>query len=169
MKPDDVPGPPIVLPRPNPGPEPWPEGVNPLLGWLSLAFAPVVLIVAWRFRRARRSRPRPPDASSSAMEGSPTVPARDRLLGLAQAGREAMADRLGPTWGAMTTEEIAGSISGVDPAARTAALHLLDAADRVKFAGFEIEPGYFARAEAWAAEALAGLRPEGARSTRNGR
>lgn len=124
----------LTPPRPNLGPEPWPDR-EPALGFWIVVAAVATLGVAWLwFRRHRQS----PLASliASAGHADEKSPA-ESLLELAMAVRRALASRLGPAWRARTTEEIAR-----DPALREALgdlvldqlVRFLDQVDTLKFA-----------------------------------
>jgi hypothetical protein len=166
MRQDDAPA--TLPPRPNLGPEPWPE-TPPLSAWWWWLLAVAVLAVAAAriLRRSRRGRNRAPSTPDHA-EPAQRTPA-ERLIALARMVRESMADRVGPSWQARTTEEMAESLKDVDPAVRESVIRLLLAADRAKFAGGSVDDDHLGLAEEWAAEALAGLRAAGASSIQNGR
>ena len=154
-----------LLPRPNLGPEPWPEPPG-FSAWWWLSGVILLAAIAGSIRR-RRDVPAP--LTLEDVDGSAARSCTERLIALAQTVRQAMSTRVGPTWAARTTEEMAASLGDVEPAVRERILRLLDDADQAKFAGGSVDDAHLRAAEVWAAEALAGLRAEGARSIQNGR
>lgn len=146
------------LPRPGPDPLPWPEtsawpGTLRGLG-IALALGLILYLalrVWWRWRSRSRIR------TSSFVPAMP--PPGAGMEELATAVRAAIVARLGGSWSARTTEEMAADATalqgafGDDVSARL--LAFLIAADRARFAGRN-EP-----AEDWravVAEVLAGAR-----------
>lgn len=128
---------PILPPRPNLGPEPWPESPWPT-GWLAGLAALLIVAALGILRHRRRSRL----VAATGDGPSPTLAAPDdpqeRLIRAADAARAALVARLGPPWVARTTEEIAEAPEpvawlGVARAGRL--VELLRSADRAKFAG----------------------------------
>jgi hypothetical protein len=121
---------PIVLPRPNLGPEPWPE--PPLWPWLVAAgvIAGLVTLVVRIVRRRRRSRYVEAKSGSPVQRPTPFAPElTDRV-------RSALVRAFGPSWRARTTEEVAASAElserfGEEVAARV--VDYLRAVDRSKF------------------------------------
>ena len=122
---------PIVLPRPNLGPEPWPD--PPLWPWLVAAG---VLI------RGRLARPSPPEATARQEGRGRRSPARSRdrrprcAPELTDRVRSALVRAFGPGWRARTTEEVAASPDlaarfGEEVAGRV--VDYLRAVDRAKF------------------------------------
>jgi hypothetical protein len=171
---------PLVPPRPNLGPEPMPESNS----WYWVALAAIVVVGAIvgalgrRTSRGRRARRRPvakplPDGHETVQaqsEGAPDVP----IIQHADAIRSALVARFGSTWAAKTTEEIGAQqeLGGpLDADQRTWLLHILTAADRVKFSG-DGQP-HDQGDEAWAtrsASIVAALAPEtGATSSTSGK
>jgi hypothetical protein len=165
----------VLPPRPNLGPEPWPEpaltpGRAVAGGSLLLA---LIVASAFLIRLRRRPGPRPSGnaAEPPAEAESPATP-RERLLRASASLRRSIASRFGGAWDAKTTEELAESPAlaewlGGDRAA--AVLALLALADRAKFArpGAGLEPD---QSEDW--EALADSVRDaaaGASSSKNGR
>jgi hypothetical protein len=140
------PTPPIVLPRPNLGPEPWPSA--PLWPWFAGAILVVVAVgVILLLRRRRRAR-RKGDVVSSAIEvnGVASIAAEPADL-----VRSALVRAFGTTWRARTTEEVAASPDlearfGEEVANRV--VDYLRSADRAKFsadpAGPSDELGWWA-------------------------
>lgn len=120
----------LVLPRPNPGPEPWDDG-GTSAAWLLVGLA-VAIALAWLARRLRgRRRP-----SIAPVALADDAPADEHLLALCDRLRADLAAKLGPTLRARTTEELAA-----DP--RVAQLlgddlprlaEILGEGDRLKFA-----------------------------------
>jgi hypothetical protein len=159
MPPDDQTTAVVLPPRPNPGPEPWPE--PPVLGpaaILLLAGLWLALGAWWRLRR--RSRPEP-GRGESRRPPEPTMPA------LAERVRDALVERLGPSWKARTTEEVAERIDSVESLTageKASLVAFLRAADRTKFAG---EPDQGAFWADWVAAFVEGS--AGASSTINGK
>ena len=169
---------PLLPPRPNLGPEPWPEPswVGPATMAIATLAATLVLgVIVARLRSHRRGRrASPPGARASTTLNRASdagLSAADRLLLRAEAVREALVLAFGPSWAARTTEEIAAApelIDRLDPdrAARTVAL--LAEADRAKFAGLDVgdDPG---NGEGdWVSEVVADL-TAGASSGRTGK
>lgn len=162
--------PPILPPRPNPGPEPWPLAERPSAWWL-LAFVVVCLLLAWLYLRRKKHAPfGAPVAVAS--ENAPAATGCERLIGLVEHVRETMARQLGPSWYAMTTEEIAAALRGMDgiePNLTDRTRACLALADRAKFAGGEITDDHLAEVESWVADFLVFLDSAGARSSHIGR
>jgi hypothetical protein len=97
----------LVPPRPNLGPEPWPEA-RPITGILIVLGLAVVLLLAglgllWH-RRRRALRAHRGQLATGAGRDSQTEP-RDRLVGLAESVREALTVQFGAASRAKTTEE----------------------------------------------------------------
>jgi hypothetical protein len=122
---------PIVLPRPNLGPEPWPD--PPLWPWLVAAgtLASLVVLIVRRLRKRRQARKaeaaNPPGGAEAATTLAPEL--TDRV-------RSALVRAFGPGWRARTTEEVAASPDlagrfGEEVAGRV--VDYLRAADRAKF------------------------------------
>jgi hypothetical protein len=125
----------LVPPRPNLGPEPWPTG-PPWGAMFVAAVLGLAMIIALLFARLLgRRRP------GARVGGAPASPAevtpRDQMVALSAAIRQALSDKLGPSWRAKTTEEVA-----IDPLLENllGREHLgelsrfLDRVDRLKFA-----------------------------------
>jgi hypothetical protein len=131
----------LVPPQPNLGPEPLPEAGSVDHALLALVFVIAGVgqlgLILWLLRKLRnRGRLR---ALRAEQAGPPSVPGslRDQIIARSQELRAALAARFGPSWRAMTTEEIAAGPAladhlGPDRAARLIAF--LGAADRAKFA-----------------------------------
>jgi hypothetical protein len=118
---------------------------------LTLATALGLGLVAMLVRRLRRR---------AAAPAFPALPGPDAdLPALAAATRSALVARLGPSWAARTTEELAAAEAelaaafGAGPAGRL--LELLRAADRARFADADEPAGPY---RAFVAEFLAGAR-----------
>lgn len=147
----------LVPPRPNLGPEPWPEDSAPssIIG-LTIPGLVAVLMLAWWWRRARRSRPRRPGPEVEAAPAPEPDPSpRTRLIASAEAVRSAIVATHGPAWASKTTEELAdepGLVErlGADRASRL--VELFRASDRAKFAGED--PERVEDWEAWAGQLL---------------
>lgn len=144
----------LVPPRPNLGPEPWPEppgwsgrAVGAMLGLMGL-----LLLLAWRWqrRRVRRHSARP--SSVEAIPEETVDDPRRRLIASAEVARGALIAAFGPAWRSKTTEEIAddtGPSARFEPAEVERLVALLRLADRVKFAS--ADPGPPDDWEAWSA------------------
>jgi len=127
---------PIVLPRPNLGPEPWPD--TPVWPWITAAAVLVSLVVLIIKRRRKRSQSKaaaavPPEVTAMSTEPSPLT---DRVRG-------ALIRAFGPSWRARTTEEVAASPAlterfGTEVAAQVVAY--LRACDRAKFSANAANP-----------------------------
>ena len=127
---------PIVLPRPNLGPEPWPD--TPVWPWITAAAVLVSLIALIIKHRRKRSQAKaaaavPPEAAATPSETSPLT---DRVRG-------ALIRAFGPSWRARTTEEVAASPAlterfGPEVAAQVVAY--LRACDRAKFSANAANP-----------------------------
>jgi hypothetical protein len=118
----------LVPPRPNLGPEPWPEQ-RP---WFPLLWIAAGLLVISRLR-ARRKRP-PQNVRPSV--GTDATP-RERLVALSDTIREDLSTRFGASWRAKTTEELSadGQLEELLGAEMFPDLiRLLDRVDRLKFA-----------------------------------
>jgi hypothetical protein len=130
---------PPVLPRPNLGPEPWPDA--PIWPWVAAAagFVLIMLVALVIRRRRRKARARAaaaivPDVTPSASSEPP--PPTDLV-------RVALIRAFGPSWRARTTEEIAaspvlGERFGAEVAGRVVAY--LGAIDRAKFSADAAAP-----------------------------
>lgn len=125
----------LVPPRPNLGPEAWPETLPLARGWV--AIPGLVLAVAawllWRTFRRRYARSLEGPATPDALDVTP----RGRLVALSTSAKSALATRFGPAWRAKTTEELAvetvlGELLG--PEKLVELIEFLDRIDRLKFA-----------------------------------
>ena len=131
---------------------------------------PFLGLIAWRFRRFN-SR-----ASSVAVaryldEDDASLPPDQRLARLADRVRDRLAERFGPGWAAMTTEELqVALLAGVaiDEFPAADAVSLFRAADRAKFADWPVADDHLGEAEAAAARVLNAL-ADGATISENGR
>lgn len=129
------PGRSLVPPRPNLGPEPWPDAGHDHWWYFGLGAA-VCALAAIGLPLWRRGRRRPPASPQSQAETAAETP-EGRLLQLAELARETLASRFGPSIRARTSEELRE-----DPQLREALgesglselMVLLEAADRRKFA-----------------------------------
>ncbi len=133
MKPDAL----IRLPRPNLGPEPWPEA--PLWPWLVAAIVVVALLtmttVMLRRRRRKQQTKNPPQVQPSPPIAKPSTGA-DPV-------REALVRAFGPSWRARTTEEVAASpdlASRFGDEVTGQVIAYLLAVDRTKFSGDSSAP-----------------------------
>jgi hypothetical protein len=155
-------------PRPNPGPEPWPESGWPSAWWLMLGL-PIIALARWRFRRARMiSKILDTSVSQPNEDHESDLPA-ERLVRLTERLREALVVRFGANWAALTTEEIERTLPSKEIAIPVDSIaKLFRAADRVKFGHQEVEEGYLAEAETLALEVTRALF-EGAISNQNGK
>lgn len=129
---------PLLPPRPNRGPEPWPRpddpgfrgpGVWVLL--MTVALVPVGLVL-WARRFRGRRRP-----ARGSIEGLVGLPHGRREVAVADLVRSALVVRWGPAWAARTTEEVAGSTelaAALGPDRLTQLVAVLAAADLAKFA-----------------------------------
>ncbi len=133
---------PIVLPRPNLGPEPW-SSASPV--WtpleLGIVVAMVVLIATLAVLKRRRLRAAARDErlGTSDLDVADLTPSQ-RLVASSAAVRAALIAEFGPTWGARTTQEIAADPLLADrlgPVAAESVVDYLDQVDRAKFAGEE--------------------------------
>lgn len=150
----------LVPPRPNLGPEPWPEGTGwpGLAGWAGAGLALVLALAIWS-RRRRRSRKGAPETSGPiALPGEVDPTPRQRLIASSEVVRGALIGAFGPAWASKTTEEIAeepGLAGRFDPPEVERLLAFLRLADRVKFA--EAEPGTADDWEDWAGAFLSSM------------
>jgi hypothetical protein len=137
---------PIVLPRPNLGPEPWPSA--PLWPWIAGAILVVVAVgIILLLRRRGRAR-RKGEVVSSPIEANGVAQATDEPADLV---RSALLRAFGATWRARTTEEVAASTELEDRFGGEVAGRVVDylrAVDRAKFsadpAGPSDELGWWA-------------------------
>lgn len=137
---------PIVLPRPNLGPEPWPSA--PLWPWAATVLGSVfVLAVIMLLRRRRRARATAAAASSPVGSNgvAPIVAEPADLV------RSALVRAFGTTWRSRTTEEVAASSELEERFGGAVAGRVVDylrAVDRSKFsadpAGPSEELGWWA-------------------------
>lgn len=155
-------------PRPNLGPEPWPESPRWPVGVASggvLVAMGVMGALWWRRRKRAGALATSSQMKAGEAEESPV----QRLVGSSELVRAALIGAFGPSWGSRTTEEIAHEpalLARVEPAEVERLVSLLRAADRVKFAGREPDP-----AEdwgPWAASFVASL-AAGATSSKSGK
>ncbi len=140
----------LIPPRPNLGPEPW-QKTQPMPAVyfvLALLFilSSAALYGAWRHRRGVRAR-----AAKRPLVERPDATPRQRLIGLWGSVRDALTDRLGASYRARTTEELAGDqelaeLLGVELCQQL--IHFLDQIDRLKFAPVRTQNEQHARAGA---------------------
>ena len=149
MNPDAPPAPavppPIVLPRPNLGPEPWGQ-LGPAWSVAELAVGALLALLilglaAWKWR-ARRAAGRLTrgEAEPADQDCEPTP--GHRLIASSAAVRAALIAQFGPSWGSRTSEEIAADPALVDRLGTVTAgavVLYLDRVDRAKFAGEEVD------------------------------
>jgi hypothetical protein len=148
----------LVPPRPNLGPEPWPDATFPGPELIGLVLLIVCLAIGtvWILKRrgaiARLKAKR--KHSAVALDDSPTT----RFLALTGLTRDALAEHFGPGLRARTTEEIAVDTTLKEQIGEEyfdQLLCLLRAADRLKFAVEPaaqpemIEPADLSTWEAW--------------------
>jgi hypothetical protein len=145
---------PLVLPRPNLGPdplaEPWPSA-----WWLAgLAGVVVVGLVIWRLRGRRRGRKVSSGSHSNADVAATTQTPEDALVTLGLSVRQELIDRLGQAWRAKTTEELSASaqlseVFGPEPLSEL--VRFLDRVDQLKFARVRSggDSGLDSELEAW--------------------
>jgi hypothetical protein len=127
---------PIVLPRPNLGPEPWPDA--PVWPWITAAAVLVSLVALIIKHRRKRARAKTTTVIPNEVAASPSEPSplTDRVRG-------ALIRAFGPAWRARTTEEVAASPAlaerfGPEVAAQVVAY--LRACDRAKFSANAASP-----------------------------
>ena len=128
--------PPIKLPRPNLGPEPWPE--SRVWPWL-VAVGVITALTGLLMVRLRRQR------KTKAAEVIPKaeISVDPEPANLSDPVREALVRAFGPSWRARTTEEVAASRAlverfGAEVSDQIAAY--LRAVDRAKFSGDSSAP-----------------------------
>jgi hypothetical protein len=155
-------------PRPNPGPEPWPESGWPSAWWLMLGL-PVIALASWRFRRARMISKNLHASVAQPDEGHEADSPAEKLVQLTERLREVLVVRFGANWAALTTEEIERTLPSKEFAIPVDSIaKLFRAADRVKFGHQAVEEGYLAEAETLALVVTRALF-EGAISNQNGK
>lgn len=154
-------------PRPNLGPEPWPETQWPSAWWLGLGAFPL-LLAGWRYRRTRK----PSGAQKLDEQPSGTdreLSATERFLALVARLRETLVARFGMNWVAMTTEELDVALQSKNIGTRPARIvELFRVSDRVKFADHTVDSAYLIEAESLASTFFKEL-ADGASSNQNGR
>ena len=160
----------LVPPRPNLGPEPWPEPSRwpGAAGWWGAGLGLIVLILLLRARRRRKAKAPVPDEPPSRPVDSDGSP-RQRLIASSEVVRGALIGAFGPAWGSKTTEEIGDDptlLERFDPDQVDRLVAFLKGADRVKFAS--AEPETLDDWEAWASAFASGL-AAGATSRGNGK
>jgi hypothetical protein len=159
MPPGATPSAAALLPRPNPGPEPWPAATWPGPALILLAALWVVAGAWWAFRQRRRR-----DAPAAEPRAVPSEPS---MAVLAERVRDALVARFGPSWASRTTEEVAASAEVAESLGRDPAdtlVRFLAQADRAKFGGGPDQGPEWAD---WVSEFVASS--AGASSTINGR
>jgi hypothetical protein len=151
----------LVPPRPNLGPEPWPESSRwpGPLGWSGAGLALAFLLILWR-RRRRNTRSAAPENLEAATIDPDRSP-RQRLIASSEVVRSVLMDAFGPAWGSKTTEEIGDDptlLERFDQAQANRLVTFLKVADRVKFAS--AEPDQVEDWESWASSFVSGLAAE---------
>jgi hypothetical protein len=126
----------FIPPRPNLGPEPWPED-QPIAGLLLVAVAAACVLLGWFLWRRVRHRGVQAKPGGLAARGEPDNTPRGRLLALGHSIREALTVQFGAPWRAKTTEELAADaqleqVLGCDGLQEL--IRFLDQVDRLKFA-----------------------------------
>jgi hypothetical protein len=129
----------LVPPRPNLGPEPWPDrqGWPSSADWWMLALVLLVLVAGWRWRRARSKGQTLGSAGPSEISSSGDSSPRQRLIASSEQVRDALIGAFGSPWGSKTTEEIAIEPILLERFERSEVERLitfLTEADRAKFA-----------------------------------
>lgn len=162
----------LVPPRPNLGPEPWPESGLPWIWITALAIA-TAMVVAWIWWRLRR---RPGAVGAASTLPSHAIPASnpnpEGVVALAETARAALVSRFGSPWRARTTEEVAtdpGLAETFGPETVERLVSLLRAADRSKFAADGSGPQRDEDTEAWALWVASFVAAAGARSMIKGK
>jgi hypothetical protein len=151
----------LVPPRPNLGPEPWPEALSGrgTAVWLGLSVGFVLLMVGLGVWKQRRSRLIRKTASTSIhLENEAERSPRERLIATSEQVRGALIRTFGAPWGSKTTEEIGRAlalIERLDPTEVDRLIAFLKLADRAKFA--EGEPELVEDWEAWSTAIVAHL------------
>ena len=154
-------------PRPNLGPEPWPES-DWFSTWWLLIFLPVMTLVGWRVRRARSMSRSQPAEIPMPVESPEAVSPAEKLVRLTEGLRQELVARFGANWAAMTTEEIDRTLPlKMIGLPRESIVELFRAADRVKFGDQGVEEAFLAEAEVLASVASRAL-ADGASSNQNG-
>lgn len=156
---------PVLPPRPNLGPEPWPSAWTTYGPFVTTALIALAIgLLAWRVYGRSRARDGAGEPGREADSGAP--PGATPLVVWSERVRVALADRLGGTgWAARTTEELADDPTlttrlGPESAARL--VRFLRAADRAKFA--DDAPASRTEIEAWSAWAAAFVAGEEAKA-----
>ncbi len=138
---------PLLPPRPNLGPEAWPESIEETRVNVEAItfgfglFAILLLLIGFRWlsqRHRNRTEIRDPVVDARTRATDPSLPAPDRLLAQAEAIRESLIKALGPQWGARTTEELVDSeeiVQQLEPEQSQYIIAILRRADQLKFAG----------------------------------
>lgn len=158
----------LRLPRPNLGPEPAPAApsVARKLTLVLLAMAWLV-VVAWRVWRPQGTY----DSVTSVQAPAAPRAYQSPIAIWAEAVREKLVRRYGPSWAAKTTEELASRPELAEQFTPEHALQIiafLRAADRAKFAEVTDEPDQRDAWEGWVTDFLASS-DEDAMSRINGR
>ncbi|WP_169972769.1 hypothetical protein [Tautonia rosea] len=135
-------GEPVLPPRPNLGPEPWPNEAGGI-GW-GLLFSVLVLLLAlgllvWtRMQGMGRRRADRQVLQRGQNLHLPSPTPDDPRIHHAEMLRDALIAAFGPSWRAKTTEEIAAEpelLNRLGPERSAQVVTLLSEADRAKFAG----------------------------------
>ena len=158
----------LIPPRPNLGPEPWPDqsswAIRPTSWVLAFTLVFFLLFMLWWRRRRRSTGKRAGSVVSagSSIELDPSP--RQRLIESSEKVREALMDEFGTSWRSRTTEEIIDDSRLTDrlgPEEVDRLVQFLRLSDRAKFAVDEPET-----LEDWPTWADAFVEGLGAKSSR---
>jgi hypothetical protein len=126
----------FIPPRPNLGPEPWPEDQPTTSILIALAVVACLLLGWFVWRHTRRRRAQKSRGTLAARDQTEDTP-RGRLLALSHSMREALAVQFGAPWRAKTTEELSADAQLEQVLGREdlrELIRFLDQVDRLKFA-----------------------------------
>ena len=126
----------LLPPRPNLGPESWPDRAPVDWRWLVMIGIVGSILAGWAFwKLARRRLARSRERLNNPEQVDPTP--RGRLVALSMLTKNALATRFGSTWRAKTTEELAVEpllVQQLGPESLEELITFLDRIDRLKFA-----------------------------------